>query len=211
MKIEIKNIEIPIEIEKLLSIDLDKLTEVLGNIAESARVNWMNLADTELATTKRAYQAGISESVDLQPGIATISLVGALPNVIENGMAETDLRDLFLKGGKVKTAKSGGKYKHIFFRMLLSSMPPSVAKKARKMIPGLKMSGELSKGSIYEGMTKKSGGAGYGTYRTISENVKDGWIRPETTGKDLASEVQSFIVNMVPEAIDEFLKGMEEK
>ena len=100
--IEVLNMKLPDSI--LDQIDEGAVDQVLANIAESARKKWIDLAG-ELATTRRDYVNGI-QAVDMAPGVATISLLGVLPNIVENGMPATDLRDTLL-GPNVPVAEPG--------------------------------------------------------------------------------------------------------
>jgi hypothetical protein len=83
---------------------------VLTNIAEAARSHWIKLAGDGLHSTRRDYIAGI-QPVDIMSGKATITLVGVLPNLIENGMDRLDLHATLL-GPKVPVAPLGERGKH---------------------------------------------------------------------------------------------------
>jgi hypothetical protein len=100
------------------------LNTVLQDVAEMARTYWISLADQRLHTTRQTYIAGLQE-VEMGDGQATISLLGGLPNMIENGMDAVDMRDTLLGdnvpvvpfGEKGKhRAKNGGYYRAIPFR-----------------------------------------------------------------------------------------------
>ena len=69
--------------------------EILYGIAEAARAEWIRLAGAEFFTTRRDYLAGI-QPVSLQPGVATISLVGEIPNNLEHGQDEVSMHDTLL-------------------------------------------------------------------------------------------------------------------
>lgn len=99
---------IPPELMALLTQDVTN--EILATVAEAARVEWIRLAGKELFTTKRDYIAGIQKP-EFQPGVATISLVGQLPNVLEHGQDSYDMRDTLL-GDDVPLVPPGQRGKH---------------------------------------------------------------------------------------------------
>lgn len=100
------------------------LHQVMYNIADAARAEWLRLAGQTYFTTRRTYQKGISK-VRIGHGMATISLVGDLPNMLEQGMKARDLHDTLLgpnvplvplgQRGKHPSA-DGGEYRAIPFR-----------------------------------------------------------------------------------------------
>lgn len=83
---------------------------VLADVAEAARHEWIRVAQAELSTTRRDYVNGI-QPVRFKPGVAVITLVGVLPNLIEKGMDEKDLHDTLL-GSNVPVAPPGSRGKH---------------------------------------------------------------------------------------------------
>jgi hypothetical protein len=105
-------------------LDPQVVQGILADIAEAARNHWIGLAGAAFTSTRRDYIAGIQE-VEMEPGRAVISLVGELPNLLENGMPETDMRKTLL-GPNVPVAppgepgkhqsKNGGFYRAIPFR-----------------------------------------------------------------------------------------------
>lgn len=242
----------------------------LANIAESARNHWIGLAQRYLHTTRATYIRGI-QKVQLTPGVAIISLVGVLPNMLENGATIVNLRD-WLLGPNVPTvprgqrgkhrAKDGGFYRSIPFRHQTpgssgTQAPPmgdpyrgvvagaaeigrTVYKHARKLksrqqtdaagdpvdrlpaglAPQLK---EHHKTDIYSGMVRVEAGysgegkdavkqtGGYMTFRTISTNVPEGWIRPPTLPRHFAQKTSRFVARIAPMAfqahVEAALKG----
>ncbi len=83
---------------------------IVVDIAEAARNEWLRLAGNELSTTRRDYINGIQQ-VKSQHGQSVISLVGALPNAIEQGMDAVDMRDTLL-GPHVPVVARGQRGKH---------------------------------------------------------------------------------------------------
>lgn len=112
----------------IASLSEDAVQSILEDIAESARNHWLGLAGSAFHTTRRDYIAGI-QPVEMKPGMAVIALVGVLPNLLENGMDEQDLRDTLLgpnvpvapfgqRGKRLSAGKDGsiGYYRAIPFR-----------------------------------------------------------------------------------------------
>lgn len=108
--IEVANLDrmVPAEIFGLLSEDA--IQSIVEELADAARAEWVRIAGAELRTTRRDYLAGI-QPVVREGSVATISLVGMLPNLIEQGMDEVDLHDTLL-GPNVPVAPLGERGKH---------------------------------------------------------------------------------------------------
>lgn len=87
---------VPPEIFGLLSESAAEA--VIADIADAARAEWIRIAGAALHRTRRDYLAGI-QPVMREGSVATISLVGVLPNLIEQGMGEVDLHDTLLGSG----------------------------------------------------------------------------------------------------------------
>lgn len=108
------------------------LDAVLTGVARKARSKWIALAKDNLRSTAAAYQKGIQDVVDLpsDPTGATkvITLVGALPNALEQGQSAYDMHDTLLgpnvpmviRGsglkGKIQKKDGSGFYRAIPFR-----------------------------------------------------------------------------------------------
>jgi hypothetical protein len=88
---------------------------VLDDVAASARAKWILLAQQRLGSSKRDYIDGIQD-VEGSGKERSITLVGWLPNAVEQGIDSYDLRTTLLGPGKGKTAKDGHKYRPIPFR-----------------------------------------------------------------------------------------------
>lgn len=124
------------------SADVDR---VLAGIGAASRQRWIKLAQSELRSTARDYVQGIQE-VEIKGRVASISLVGVLPNMIERGWPKTDLRTTLLNSPKAKTAKDGSRYMAIPFRHgtpgsgganVGRPMPDSIYGYAKKLAPTL--------------------------------------------------------------------------
>jgi hypothetical protein len=90
---------------------------VLDDVAASARVHWIRLAQTELRSSRQSYIQGIQE-VEAEPGSRSIALVGWLANAIEAGIDSFDLRDTLLgpNARNRRQAADGTWYANVPFR-----------------------------------------------------------------------------------------------
>lgn len=89
--------------------------KVLEGLGAAARAEWISLASDELRSTSRDYIQSISQ-VALEEKRASIQLVGVLPNMVEQGWPQTDLRETVLTSPKAKTAAKGHRYLAVPFR-----------------------------------------------------------------------------------------------
>ncbi len=103
--IEVTNLDqmVPPEIFGLLSEEA--VQAVVDDLADRAQAEWIRIAGAALHSSRRDYLDGI-EPVVREGSTATISLVGVLPNLIEQGMDEVDLHDTLL-GPDVPVAPPG--------------------------------------------------------------------------------------------------------
>jgi hypothetical protein len=89
-----------------------KLAEmVLADIADGAYNEWIRIAGKALSTSRQAYLDGL-QPVAMKPGAAVISLVGVLPNAIEEGQAAYDMHETLL-GPNVPISPPGEYGKHL--------------------------------------------------------------------------------------------------
>lgn len=111
MSVHIENLEgiIPKEVMDFMNPKLAEM--ILRDIADAARAEWIRIAGAELSTTRRDYLMGI-QPVEMKPGMAVISLVGQLPNIIEEGMDAFDMHDTLL-GPNVPISPPGEFGKHL--------------------------------------------------------------------------------------------------
>jgi hypothetical protein len=84
---------------------------LVENIAEAARDKWVTLAQQTFKSTRRDYVNAIQPVQMRSPEVAVVTLVGVLPNLLENGMATRDLRDTLL-GPNVPVVPRGQRGKH---------------------------------------------------------------------------------------------------
>ena len=103
------DLAIPAALADIMSDEI--VTTLVGDIAEAARSEWIRLAGTALHSTRQDYINGL-QPVEVTPGVATITLLGTMPNLLENGMAATDLHNTLL-GPNVPIAPPGGRGKHV--------------------------------------------------------------------------------------------------
>lgn len=116
---------VSINVAPLVTPDLsaEAVQTILADIAESARNHWIGLAGKAF-TQKADYINGI-QPVEMKPGLAVITLVGAVANILENGSPALDMRTTLLgpnvpvvpmgQRGKHQS-KAGGYYRAIPFR-----------------------------------------------------------------------------------------------
>lgn len=155
--------DVTIDLQKFASnLPEETVQDILENVADSARNHWIALAGQEFKTTSRDYISGI-QKVEMHKGMAVISLVGVLPNLLENGMPETDLRDTLL-GPNVPVAAPGSRGKRLTIRPdgtvgYYRSIP------FRHSVPGASGTIAPPMGSAYEGHPLVS------DYRKLGESV----------------------------------------
>jgi hypothetical protein len=91
---------------------------ILPDVAEAARTEIARLAGQQLGTTAKDYTQGLlpTKFHKVNPkaagpqSVATITLQGMLPNMIERGWGGGDLKPALLSGRSAKTAADGTKY-----------------------------------------------------------------------------------------------------
>ena len=87
----------------------------LEDIAEAVRGYLVGRAQRDLHTSSTDYAAGL-QPVELVPGMAIITLLGWLPNAVENGWAGGDMKEALLSGRNAKVSKDGTRYNIVPFR-----------------------------------------------------------------------------------------------
>jgi hypothetical protein len=110
VEVDLSNIIPP----ELVGLHPSALEPLVRDIATAARAEWIRVAGAELRTSRRDYLRGIQEVV-FAGNTATVSLVGQLPNIIEQGMGRIDMRDTLL-GPNVPVAPEGRFGKHLTIR-----------------------------------------------------------------------------------------------
>lgn len=127
-----------------LAVPLDESAAkaILRDIADAARAKWVSLAHEHLRRTEQDYVRGI-QPVEMNVGegiaVASITLLGVWPNMLEAGFGPYDMRDTLLgvgiptvpRGARGKhAAKGGGFYRTIAFRM---TGPRATGRNAQKV------------------------------------------------------------------------------
>lgn len=107
--IEIKAPKAIIPTELIPVITKDMVVSIVGNVADSARNHWIRIAEKDTSVFKPDYILGI------QPVVAegtkhTVSLVGPVPHILEDGSPRLDMRTTLL-GPNVPVAPFGEKGK----------------------------------------------------------------------------------------------------
>lgn len=113
------------QLDDLAEGTIEQINAGVGAIARAAVGEWARIARTRLNSTREDYINGLhqAESFEAKPAsdgiMFEISLVGAMPNNIEFGMAPFDMKSVrpgWLGGGKAKIGKGGKRYVVIPFR-----------------------------------------------------------------------------------------------
>jgi hypothetical protein len=111
IEVQVLNLENLIPLELVTALNEDAVLEVMRDVIEGARDHWIKLASERFHTTKTTYINGIQPVEWRGNDLAIISLVGMLPNMLEQGMGQKDLHDTLL-GPNVPTVPVGQKGKH---------------------------------------------------------------------------------------------------
>ena len=109
--IEIQNIDIMIPPEVTAGLSTKAVNSIIGDIATAARAHWVKLASKDPSSYRNDYLRGI-QRVRMRDDQAIITLVGEVPHMLEDGMPQTDLRDLLL-GHNVPVVPRGERGKHL--------------------------------------------------------------------------------------------------
>lgn len=122
--ITIENLHVLMPTGVLATLAPNQVQAIARQLAVKALDQWGKIAGPQLKTTREDYLDGLQKPT-FQGGVATVALVGLVPNIVENGMAEKDLHETLL-GPNVPVApfgqpgkrlrKDGGFYRAIPFR-----------------------------------------------------------------------------------------------
>ncbi len=99
-----------------LLLDPTVAHDVLQELAEMARAEWVRLAQTELKSTAQDYILGLTPIEYYGGNWAQIRLVGWLPNALEQGSPPFDMKPGLLAGPHAKISKKGVRYNIVPFR-----------------------------------------------------------------------------------------------
>lgn len=98
-----------------IQYDAKRIIDTVYLMAEMGRSEWVRLAQENLKTSALEYINGI-QPINMKGNEAIISLVGNLPNKIENGGNPYDMKPGLLGGPHAKIGKGGNRYNIIPFR-----------------------------------------------------------------------------------------------
>lgn len=107
----IQGLETMIPEELLAPFTQEAVDAILEDVANATRDWWAAEAMAELSTSKGDYIRGL-QPVEMESGQAVLTLVGVVPNIVEQGMEETDMRTTLL-GPNVPISPVGEFGKHI--------------------------------------------------------------------------------------------------
>lgn len=139
MKIEIDTGRV-LEILTDVGLSAQAAGQIAAGLGAAAFANWQMLAQRELKSTARDYVQGLS--LEQNGNVVTISLNGAMPNMIEQGWDGGDMRAWMLKSPKSKATKDGGRYLVVPFRHGVpgtggrnvgAAMPPEIHNVAKRL------------------------------------------------------------------------------
>jgi hypothetical protein len=99
-------------VEQLALLTVDVVSTILDNVVQSARNHWIKIAKEDDSHLKLDYLRGI-QPIDVKgrKGTWTVSLLGELPHLLEDGDPELDMRDTLL-GPNVPVVAVGNRGKH---------------------------------------------------------------------------------------------------
>jgi hypothetical protein len=92
-------------------------SRIARGLASAARTQWVGFA-RELRSTGRDYVQGISQPLEIRPGVMQITLSGRLPNMVEHGWdGPVDLRETIIPNARNRRVSAKGhRYAVIPFR-----------------------------------------------------------------------------------------------
>ena len=115
----------------VIGFNSDEIKERVFTLAEMARGEWIRQAQHNLGSSAMDYIAGI-QPVKMGDTYAMVTLVGKLPNDIENGKGPYDMKPGLLAGPNAKTGKGGNRYNTVPFR---HGTPGSTGKRVGAPMP----------------------------------------------------------------------------
>lgn len=208
------------------------ITSAIRNAVQSSlsviRDKWIQEAQNKLGSQSTMYLAGldygsIKYPLDEVGFSGSIQLLGETANALEHGTSAIDMKIGFGKSTKITKTKSGGWYLTVPFRHTQSgkrAMPREIAKQAKKLEPGGRLSvpgegdkswtGYQHKSSIYNGLQRivKSYQNGktqnqYYTFRRVSNNsAPSSWWKPALPGAKIVD-------SMIPFAKQTFVSALK--
>lgn len=110
----IQGLETLIPEELLAPFTQEAVDVILEDVANSTKDWWAAEAQAELHSSKGDYIRGLQD-VEMSPGQAVLALVGVVPNIVEQGQGQTDMRTTLL-GPNVPISPEGEFGKHLTIR-----------------------------------------------------------------------------------------------
>jgi hypothetical protein len=108
--IKVDDIQSAIPPDLVAGLSQNQIDELMANIGNAARSEWIRLASQDRSSFRYDYIQGIMP-VETYPGAAVIALVGDVAHMLEDGYPRrVDLRDILL-GQDVPLARAGGRGK----------------------------------------------------------------------------------------------------
>lgn len=111
--IDLSSITVPVKMTKAMTLQLQE--NVLSEISEIFIENWKLQANEKLNRTRNIYKRSIMNPV-IEGNFSTIELVGALPNMIEEGATAFDIKKGMEKSLKKHNKENGGWFINVPFR-----------------------------------------------------------------------------------------------
>lgn len=201
---------------------------------------WRSEAQKRLNSTASSYLAGLTkDSISYPAGslvTGTITLVGELPNALENGYPAFDMKTGFMRSSRARSKKDGGWYFIVPFRHTtpnrgVSPMPNSVYKSALRLNPylsgagntvlnysaptGTSWTGYKHKTNPYQGMVrivnsgKKMSRSIYKTFRHVSDtSAPNSWQHPGFSGVKITEKLVPYAKNLFTKILENNLRKL---
>jgi hypothetical protein len=149
-------------------LDSNQVNDMVSAVSQALTLeiyrNWTEAAKQQLHSTRNNYIKGLILKNE-ENGINSITLVGQLNNMIENGCEPFDMKESFKESAKVHFTKDGGWYLTIPFRLATPGaigeneafsgvMPSEIYDIVRNQIPTIT---SQRSGTIYGGESLKKG------------------------------------------------------
>ena len=212
------------QIESLGSQLIDTISNTFFNVLK-IEVN------NKLKSARAIYLKGLSlKKIDSLTSEITLS--GWLPNALEEGANEFDMKEGFSKSDKIKISSTGGWYLTIPFKYsspnssseIKKPLPKEIYDIVKKQKTPLKESQipesyrlkeikELANGktyqhksSIYQGVKKSEEGGGYISFRRASNNSdENSWIHPGFEARNFFNKALDEIDSEIPVLADSII------
>jgi len=212
------------------------LSALASGVAANARDQWMQISGERLQTSRRAYQNAI-QAVQSSGPIATVSLLGAFPNMIEQGATPFDMRLTLLNGQSARVipfrhrgpdslgvtgvgAPVGSAYKEALGKEGAKKLGRRVWRAARQLKPGQELPPGIApvlrpgihSTDLYAGMNRFPGthksNPKYLTFRTISiDSDQSKWQYPGLEARHFVDDVMERLPDIANKIVTELLAG----